>query len=95
MAVRCGNSRFQNGSSGGKDARRVMVGDLFLGFQPMLDVATAELGSVEPQRFATDECDGFRFHLAQMAGSVFGVHELFGSGVPENNVGDFVERGFV
>jgi hypothetical protein len=26
-----------------------------------------------------------------MAGSVFTVHEFFGSRVPENNVGNFVE----
>ena len=75
--------------------RRVVVGDFSFGFQPVLDVATAELRSVESQRFATDERDGFRFYLAQMAGSVFAVHKLFGSGVSENNVGDFVERGFV
>ena len=55
VAARCGSSRFQNGSGGGKDVRRVAVGDFFFGFQPVLDVATAELRSVESQRFATDE----------------------------------------
>jgi hypothetical protein len=74
---------------------RVVVGDFSLGSQPVLDVAPAEFCSVESQRFATDQGDGFRFHLAQMAGSVFTVHELFGSRVPENNVGNFVKRGFV
>jgi len=95
LAARRGNSRFQNGSGGGKDVRCVVVGDFFFGFQPVLDVAPAELCPVESQRFATDERDRFRFHLAQMAGSVFAVHELFGTGMPENHMGDFVERGFV
>ena len=95
LAARRGNSRFQNGSGGGKDVRCVVVGDFFFGFQPVLDVAPAELCPVESQRFATDERDRFRFHLAQMARSVFAVHELFGSGMPENHMGDFVERGFV
>src|ERR1700730_15245723 len=95
VATRCGSSRFHNGSGGGKDVRRVVVGDFSFGFQPVLDVAPAELCAVESERFATDQRDGFRFHLAQMAGSVFTVHELFGSRVPENNVRNFVECGFV
>ena len=61
----------------------------------MLDVAPAELCSVESERFATDQGNGFRLHFAQMAGRVFTVHELFGSRMSENNVGNFVERGFV
>jgi hypothetical protein len=95
VAARCGSPRFQNGSRGGKDAGRVVVGDFLFGFEPVLDVASAELRSVEAQRFAADERDGFRLHLAQMAGSEFVVHEFFAGGVPENNVGDSVERGFV
>jgi hypothetical protein len=95
VAARCGSSRFQNGSGGGKDVCRVVVGDFSLGFQPVLNVAPAEFCSVESERFATDQGDGFRFHLAQMAGSVFTVHKLFRSGVPENNVGNLVERGFL
>src|ERR1700722_1577651 len=38
-----GNSRFQNGGGGGKDVHRVLAGDFFSGFQPVLDVAPAEL----------------------------------------------------
>jgi len=95
LADRCGSSRFQNGSSGGEDASRIVVGDFLFGFQPVLDIATAELRPFETQRFATDEGDGFRFHLAEMDGRVFVVHEFFGSGVPKNDVGDFVKCGFV
>jgi hypothetical protein len=95
LAARRGNSRFQNGSCGGKDVRRVVVGNFFFCFQPVLDVAPTELCPVESQCFATDERDGFRFRLAQMAERVFAVHKLFGGGVPENHMGDFVERGFV
>ncbi len=72
-----------------------MVGDFLFGFQPVLDVAPAELGSFEAQRFATDQRDGFRFDLAQMAWNELAVHELFGTGVPKNDVGDFMECGFV
>jgi len=95
VAARCGSSRFQNGSGGGEDVRRVVVGDFSFGFQPVLDVPAAELCSVESERFATDQRDGFRFHLAQMARSVLTVHELFESRVSEHNVGNFMERGFV
>src|ERR1700676_297372 len=95
VAARRGNSRPQNRSCGGKDVRRVVVGNFLFGFQPVLDVAPAELRSVEAQRLATDERNGFRFHLAQMAGSVFTIHKFFGSRMPENNVGNFVECGFV
>ena len=95
VAAGCGSSRFPNGSRRGKDARRVVAGNFLLGVEPMLDVAPAEFGSVEIERFATDERHGFRFHFAQMAGGAFIVHELFGGRVSENDVGDFVEGGFV
>jgi hypothetical protein len=39
VAARCVSSRFQNGSGGGKDVRRVVVGDFSFGFQPVLDEA--------------------------------------------------------
>ena len=72
-----------------------MVVDFLFGFQPVLDVAPAELGSFEAQRFATDERDGLRLYLAEMAGGEFAVHKCFGGGVPKNDMGEFVKCGFV
>src|SRR5258708_21313585 len=63
-AARCGVSRFQNGSGSGEDAARAMVWDFLFGFQPVLDVATAEFCTVEAKRFAADECHGLCFDLA-------------------------------
>ena len=61
----------------------------------MLDVATAEFRTVEAKCFATDERHGFRFDLADMHSGPFAIHQLFGGGMPENDVGYFVEGGFM
>ncbi len=95
VAARCGGSRFQNGSGSGEDAARALVWNFLFSFQPVLDVATAEFRTVEAKRFATDECHGFRFDLADMHGGLFAIHQLFGGGMPENDVGYFVEGRFM
>jgi len=55
VAAHCGGSCFQNGSGNGKDAGRALVGDFLFGFQPVLNVATAELGAIEAERFAANQ----------------------------------------
>lgn len=70
VAARSRSFRFQNGSGGRKDMRRVVVGDFSFGSQPVRNVAP-ELCTAESQRFATEERDRFGFHFPQMAGSVF------------------------
>jgi hypothetical protein len=40
VAVRCRGSRLENGSGGGENAGRALVGDL-LGLEPVLDIPTA------------------------------------------------------
>ena len=95
MAARCGISRFQNGSCSGKDTSRAIGRNFLFGFQPMLNVATAELSPFEAERFAADESDGFGFDLADMHGGLFAVYHLFGRGMLENYVCKFVECGFV
>ena len=72
-----------------------MVGYFLFGFEPVLDIAPAELRAGQAQRFAADQRDGFRFDLAQMVRSEFAVHERFGRGVSKNDVRHFVEGGFV
>ena len=68
--------------------------NFLFGFQPVLNVATAELCPFEAERFAADEGDGFGFDLSDMHGGLFAIHHLFGRGMPENNVCEFVECGF-
>ena len=48
--------------------------NFLFGFQPMLNVATAELCPFEAERFATDERDGFGFDLADVHGGLFAIH---------------------
>ncbi len=87
MAARCGGSCFQNASGSGKDAGRALVGDFLFGFQPVLNIATAELGTIEAERFAANQRDRLRFNLADMSSGLFAIHKLFGRRVAENNVG--------
>ena len=44
--------------------------------QPILNVASAKLGSLKPQRFTTKKRHGFRFDLAQTARRGISVGEL-------------------
>ena|SRR6266576_5379449 len=64
-------------------------------FQPVLNIATAELGTIEAERFAANQRDRLRFNLADMSSGLFAIHKLFGRRVTEDNVGDLVECGFV
>ena len=54
LAARRGASRFQNGSCGSEDTGRALVGNFLFGFQPVLNVATAELRAFKAQRFAAN-----------------------------------------
>ena len=56
---------------------------------------TAELGTIEAERFAANQRDRLRFNLADMSSGLFAIHKLFGRRVTEDNVGDLVECGFV
>ena len=87
VAARCGGSRLQNGSGSGKDAGRALVGDFLFAFQPVLNIATAELGTIEAERFAANQRDRLRFNLADMSSGLFAIHKLFGRRVTEDNVG--------
>jgi hypothetical protein len=87
VAVRCGSSRFQNGSGGGKDTGRTLVGEFLFGCQPVLNIATAKVRAIEPKRLAANQRDGLGFNLADVPCGLFAVHELFRCGVPEHNVG--------
>ena len=95
MASCSGCSGFQDRSGGGEDAGGIAVGNFLFVFQPVLDVASAEFRAFETECFARDQGDGFGLDLAQMGSSEFSLQESFGCCVPENNVGDFVERGLV
>ena len=95
VAARCGGSRLQNGSGSGEDAGRALIGDFLFGLQPVLNIATAEVRAFEAKRFATNQRDGLRFNLADVPCGLFAIHKLFRCGVPENNVGDLVERRFM
>jgi len=55
VASRCGGSRLQNGSGSGEDTGRALVGDFLFGFQPVLNIATAELVAIEAERFAANQ----------------------------------------
>src|SRR6266481_8494358 len=61
----------------------------------MLYIATAELRAFKAQRFAANERDGLGLDLAYMPSGLFAIHELFGSGVPEDHMGQFVQCGFM
>ena len=87
VAARCGGSRLQNGSGSGKDAGRTLVGDFLLSLEPVLNIGTAKVRAFEAKRFATNQRDGLGFNLADVSGGLFAIHEPFGRGVPENNVG--------
>ena len=54
MVARSGGSRLQNGSSGGEDAGRTLVGDFRFVLEPVLNVPTAEVGAFEAKRFAAN-----------------------------------------
>ena len=56
---------------------------------------TAKVRTFEAKRFATNQCDGLGFNLADVSCGLFALHELFRCGVPEDNVGDLMERRFV
>ena len=86
LAARCGGSCFQNGSGSGKDAGRALVGDLLFSFQPVLNIAAAEVSAIEAERFAANQRDRLRFNLADMSSGLFAIHKLFGRRVTENNV---------
>jgi len=58
LAARRRASRFQNGRGSGGDAGRALIGDFLFGFQPVLNVTTAELRAFKAQRFAANERDG-------------------------------------
>jgi hypothetical protein len=61
----------------------------------VLDVTPAKLCTVEAKCFAADERHGFGFDFADMSRRLFTIHELVGRSVSKNNVGKFVERGFL
>ena len=54
VAAPSGGSCLQNGSSGGEDAGRALIGDFLFGFEPVLNVPTANVRAVEAKRFATN-----------------------------------------
>jgi len=66
---------FQNGSSSREDACGALIGNFFFGFQPVLYVATAELGTFKAKRLAANECDGLGLDLADISRGLFAVHE--------------------
>src|SRR6516162_840160 len=47
---------------------------------------TAKVRTFEAKRFATNQCDGLGFNLADVSCGLFALHELFRCGVAENNV---------
>jgi len=88
VAARCGGSRLQNGSGGGEDAGRALVGDFLFGPEPVLNITTAKVRALEAKRFAANWRHGLRLNLADVPCGLFAIHKLFRYGVPENNVGD-------
>jgi hypothetical protein len=44
--------------------------------QPILNVASAKLGSLKPQRFATKKCHGFCFDFSQTARRRLSISEI-------------------
>jgi hypothetical protein len=95
VAARCGGSRLQNGSSGGEDAGRALVGDFLLGLEPVLNIGTTKISAVKAKRFATNQRDGLGFNLADVPCGLFAIHKLFRCAMAESNVGNLVERGFM
>jgi hypothetical protein len=60
----------------------------------VLNVTTAKRGTFESKRLAANQGDQLRLNLADVPCGLLAVHKLFRCGVPENNVGDLVERHF-
>jgi hypothetical protein len=92
VAARCGIPRLQNGSGSGENAGCALVGDFLLGFQPVLNIGTAEVSAFEAKRFAANQRDGLGFNLADVPCGLFAIHKPFRCGVPEDHVGQFVQR---
>ena len=59
--------------------------------QPVLNVTSAKLGSLKPQRFAAKKRHGFRFDFSQIARRGFSVREISLACV-QQNVSAFVEK---
>jgi hypothetical protein len=78
LAACCWSSRFQNGSRSREDTGRGVVGNFLFGFQPVLNVTTAEVRAIEAKCFAANQGDRFRFDLADVPCNLFTIHELFG-----------------
>jgi hypothetical protein len=59
--------------------------------QPVLNVTSAKLGSLKPQRFAAKKRHGFRFDFSQIARRGFSVREISLACV-QQNVSAFVKK---
>jgi hypothetical protein len=83
---------FEDGIGGFEDA---MNGAFFdpLFAEPVLDVAAGKFFPRQSERLTADERDGFGLNLANVARSKFVAvaHYHHFIGVPQNNVGDFME----
>jgi hypothetical protein len=67
---RFGVSSTDDSIGGAEDFLGALFGDRFRvktvpSAEPILNVTSAKLRSLKPQRFTTKKCDGFRFNLAQ------------------------------
>jgi len=58
-------------------------------------ITTAEVRACETKRLAANQSDRVRLNFADVPCGLFALHELFRCGVPEDNVGDLMERRFV
>jgi hypothetical protein len=53
------------------------VGEGLFRLEPVLNVATAKLGTFEAKRFAANQRDGFRLNFADVPRRMFAVYKLF------------------
>ena len=72
LAARFGGSRFQNGSGSGEDSGCALVGNFLFGFQPVLNIATTEVGAIVPKGNTVYG----RLSEAKQAGRATGSSEL-------------------
>jgi hypothetical protein len=72
LAARFGGSRFQNGCGSGEDSGCALVGNFLFGFQPVLNLATTEVGAIVPKGNTVYG----RLSEAKQAGRVTGSSEL-------------------
>ena len=56
---------------------------------------TAKVRTFEAKRFATNQCDGLGFNLADVPGCLFAIHKLSRCGMSEDHMSQFVQRGLM